>query len=143
MRRRWSDRIKLVDAILFPGYIFCQFCFEQRLAVLNAPGVRGVVTSGKSPLPVDDSEIEALRALVATGRPLLPTPYVEIGQNVTIRSGPLASLRGVVVREKDAWRIVVSVQALNSSVTIEVDRDQVAPVSVFGAAMAPVPRRLS
>jgi len=35
VRRRWSDRVKELDAVLFPGYIFCRFPRHDRLRVLN------------------------------------------------------------------------------------------------------------
>ena len=113
--------------MLFPGYVFCRFAYEDRLRVLNSAGVRSVVTTGKDPAPVDEEEISAVRSLLASGRPLLPWPYLRIGEKVVIREGQFASLRGVVVRAKDCWRVVVSVDALNCSVSIEVDADLVAP----------------
>ncbi len=126
VRRRWSDRIKEIESVLFPGYVFCRFGYSDRMRVLNSAGVRSIVTNGKDPLPVDDSEIAAVRALLRSGRRILPSPYMQIGQRVVIRDGPLASLRGVVVRAKDAWRVVVSVDAINCSIAIEVDSAAVA-----------------
>lgn len=127
VRRQWSDRVKNLDTPLFPGYVFCRFAYEDRLRVLSSPGVRSVVTTGKDPAPVAEDELSAVRSLLASGRPLLPWPYLRIGQRVTIRDGRFALLRGVIVRAKDSWRVVISVDALNCSVSIEVDADQVAP----------------
>jgi transcription antitermination factor NusG len=129
VQRRWSDRIKSLDAALFPGYVFCRFAYPDRIRVLNSPGVRSIVTTGKNPAPVDEAEISAVRSLLASGRPLLPWPYLRIGQQVVIRDGQFASLRGVIVRAKDSWRVVVSVESLNCSLSIEVDADLVAPAA--------------
>jgi transcriptional antiterminator NusG len=123
VRRRWSDRVKLLDAPLFPGYIFCRFGYSERLRVLNSPGVESVVGCGKTDVPVDDSEIAAVRTLVASGRPLAHLPFLRIGQNVLIERGPLAGIRGVVLRDESAWRVVVSVEALDRSIAVEVDRE--------------------
>jgi len=46
IRRRWSDRYKEIDQQLFPGYVFCQFTYEQRMSVLTTPGVTSVVGFG-------------------------------------------------------------------------------------------------
>ena len=129
VRRRWSDRVKELDAVLFPGYIFCRFTREDRLQVLNSPGVESVVGFGRTDVPVDDTEIAAVRALIASGRPLAHWPFLRIGQNVAIESGPLAGLRGVVLRDETAWRVVVSVEALDRSIAVELDRDMVVPES--------------
>ena len=120
-RRRWSDRFKSVELPLFPGYVFCRFDPSTRLRVLQAPGVRSIVGAGKDAAPVDDAEIDSIRALIASRRPILPWPFLRAGERVAIRSGPLANLRGIIVRVKDSLRAVVSVEALSCSVAVEVD----------------------
>jgi len=127
VQKRWSDRVRKSDAVVFPGYVFCRFDRSETLRVLGAPGVRSIVAAGKNPLPVDDAEIDAVRKLAASGRPLLPWPYLRIGQNVMIGEGPLSYLRGVVVRLKDACRVIVSVEALGCSVAVEIDAETLAP----------------
>ena len=126
VRRRWSDRLKEIDAVLFPGYIFCRFASSERTRVLSCPGVESVVRRGKTDIPVDDAELAAVRALVASGRPLLTWPHLHIGQRVAIEHGPLSGLRGVIVRDADNWRVVVGIEALNRSVAVEVDREMIA-----------------
>ncbi len=59
-RKRWSDRVRESDAVLFPGYVFCRFGLREKLRVLQAPGVRSIVGSGKEPIPVEDDEISAV-----------------------------------------------------------------------------------
>src|SRR5215472_1691812 len=66
VRRRWSDRIKELDTVLFPGYIFCRFSRAERMRVLNSPGVESILGCGKTDVPVDDSEIAAVKKLIAT-----------------------------------------------------------------------------
>jgi transcription termination/antitermination protein NusG len=123
VRRRWSDRVKVLDTPLFPGYLFCRFAYRERLRVLNSPGVESIVGFGKTDVPVEDSEIAAVRMLVASGKPLAHLPFLRIGQNVVIERGPLAGIRGVVLRDESAWRVVVSVEALDRSIAVEVDRE--------------------
>jgi transcription antitermination factor NusG len=123
VRRHWSDRVKMLDTPLFPGYIFCRFTYSDRLRVLNSPGVNSIVGFGKTDVPVEDSEIAAVRALIASGKPLAHLPFLRIGQNVLIERGPLAGIRGVVLRDASAWRVVVSVEALDRSIAVELDRE--------------------
>jgi transcription antitermination factor NusG len=115
--------MKELETALFPGYIFCRFSREERLRVLNSPGVEAVVGFGRTDVPVEDREIQAVRSLIATGKPLAPWPYLRIGQKVAIDSGPLSGLRGVILRQQDSWRVVVSVEALDRSIAVQVDRD--------------------
>lgn len=137
VRRQWSDRRKNLDMVLFPGYVFCRFDPAQKLRVLQSPAVRSIVSSGREPLPVDESEISAVRAMISTGRPIDVCPYIRIGQQVRVSQGPLASLRGVILRVKDSWRVVVSVEALGCSVAVEVDADQVLPDRILPQPVLP------
>ena len=91
--------------------------------MLNSPGIESVVGFGKTDVPVDDEEIHAVRRVLASGRPLAPWPFLRIGQNVAIDRGPLAGLRGVVLRDQDSWRVVITVEALDRSIAVEVDRE--------------------
>jgi transcription antitermination factor NusG len=131
VRRRWSDRVKEIEQQLFPGYLFCSFAYEQRLAVLNTPGVLSIVGFGKTPAPVDDEEIAAVRRIVESGARAWPWPCLRAGQRVRIQDGCLEGVTGTLVREHDAWRVVVNVEILNRAVAVEIDRDLVraAPAS--------------
>jgi transcription antitermination factor NusG len=62
-RRRWSDRFKDLELPLFPGYLFCRFDVNDRLMpILTTPGVISILGAGKTPLPIDDDEIEAIKS---------------------------------------------------------------------------------
>jgi transcription antitermination factor NusG len=127
-RRQWSDRIKEIDLQLFPGYVFCRFAYDARLAVRTTPGVIAIVGFGKEPCPVPETEIAAIQAVVASGFAAQPWPYLETGQRVRIEYGCLEGVEGIVVRDKDLCRVVVSVEILRRSVAVEIDRELVRPV---------------
>lgn len=124
VKRRWSDRVKVVDQPLFSGYLFGRFKMAERIRVLDTPGVRQIVGIGNTPAPIPQSEIDNLRTLVDANPLLVPWPYLAAGQRVRIDRGPLAGVEGYVVRaEQSALRIVVSVDLLQRSVAAEIDRD--------------------
>lgn len=134
VRRQWTDRVKPVDLPLFPGYVFCRFSYTSRLPVLSTPGVTSVVGISNVPTPVSDGEIERIQAIQASGLPAQPWPYVRVGQKARIERGSLAGLEGVLIREKDSLRVVVSVELLRRAVAVEIDRDMICAVQ--GAAHA-------
>lgn len=125
VRQKWSDRTHPVDLPLFPGYVFCRFAYEDRLRVLSTPGITSVVGFGNVDAPVKDSEIESVRTLVSSGLPVSPWPFLKTGDFVCIEQGALEGVKGIILREKNPWRIVVSVSLLNRSVAVEVDREVV------------------
>jgi transcriptional antiterminator NusG len=128
LKRRWSGRLKEVNAPLFPGYVFCSFDVLKRLPILVTPGVIAVVGRGRVPVPMEASEISAVQALVSSGLPAEPYPYLEVGQKVRIESDALRGVEGILLAFKGSQRIVVSVSLLRRSVALEIDRARVIPI---------------
>ncbi len=124
-RRRYSDRIKAVQTPVFPGYIFCRLDPQRKLPVISAPAVEYIVSFGNEPMPVPEKQIEAIRSVVAAGG--TPTEYLSIGQRVRIEYGSLAGVEGILVRRTGSTRLVVSIELLRRSVTLEINEDQVSP----------------
>lgn len=126
--RKYSDRVKKVNAPLFPGYLFCRLDVTRRTAALSTPGVVSIVGIGSVPHPLDESEIEAIRIAVSSGASLRPWPYLRAGDRVRIEFGPLAGLEGILVRPRGVDRLVISVGLLQRSIAVEVDRNCIRPV---------------
>jgi transcription antitermination factor NusG len=127
-KRRWCDRTKDLDVHLFPGYVFCRFSYQERLRVLNTPGVTSIVGFGKTPAPIPGDEIDALQRIAASRLRVMPWPYMRIGQKIRIEEGVLRGVVGTLLREKDILRVVVCVELLQRSVAVEIDRQIISPV---------------
>src|ERR1035437_1084051 len=126
-RRRWSDRTKAVDLPLFPRYVFCRFGFEQRLKELSTPSIVCIVSFGRKPAPLSETDLHAVQALVGSGLPVSPWPFLRSGERVRITHGALAGVEGILVRENSACGGVVRVELLNGAAPVEIDRDLVLP----------------
>lgn len=127
-RRRWSDRVKNIELPLFPGYLFCRMDPLLRLPVLMTPGVISIIGVGRIPVPVEDSEIEAVRTIVQSGVSAEPCPFLHVGQRVEITDGPLAGIDGQLIECRNSHRLVVSVPLLQRSVSVELQRGWVSPL---------------
>jgi transcription antitermination factor NusG len=127
-KRKWSDRFKVVESPLFPGYVFCRFDVHNRLPVLITPGVLSVVGRGKTPVAVDDAEIHSIQAAMRSGIHMEPWPYVEIGERVRIKDDVLDGMEGILASFKGSHRVVISVTLLRRSVALELDRSRIAPL---------------
>jgi transcription antitermination factor NusG len=127
-KRKWSDRFKVVETPLFPGYVFCRFNVHNRLPVLITPGVISVVGRGKTPIAVDDAEILTLQAAIRSGIEMEPWPYVEIGERVRIKDDVLNGMEGILTNFKGSQRVVISVTLLQRSVALEIDRARIIPL---------------
>lgn len=119
--RRWKDRRKELELALFPGYVFVQMALEEKLRVLEVPGVVHLVSFNGQPAPVPAEQIETLRKRLSNARQIEPHPYLSKGRRVRVHSGAMQGLEGIVVRRKDSCRIVFSIDLIQRSVAVEVD----------------------
>jgi transcription antitermination factor NusG len=127
-KRKWSDRVKVVESPLFPGYVFCRFDVHNRLPVLITPGVISVVGRGKTPIAVDDTEILSIQAAIGSGVHMEPWPYVKIGERVRIKDDVLDGMEGILTSFKGSHRVIISVSLLRRSVALEIDRSRITPL---------------
>lgn len=127
-RRRWSDRFKELELPLFPGYVFFRFDPLSQLPILSIPGVLYLVGVGRTPVPVDETEMIAIHAAVKSGLPRLPWPFLQIGHRVRIEYGPLCGLQGILLGFRGHRRLVLSVTLLQRSVAVQVDDSWVQPL---------------
>jgi transcription antitermination factor NusG len=131
-RRRWSDRIKELDLPLFSGCLFCRMSLEQnRLPILTTPGVRQIRGIGKVPIAVSDDEMEAVRAIVASGLAAQPWPFVRVGDCIRIKGGSLNGVEGLHTATKKHHRLVVSVELLRRLGAVDIDQAWVEPLALF------------
>src|ERR1700722_5459695 len=126
--RRWKDRPKELDMPLFPGYVFVNLDLRDRLGVLRAPGVVQFVTFQGQPAAVPDSEVRALESSLCAGLRPQPHPYLRQGKKVRVKSGLLADAEGIMIRRKDGFRLVLSIELISRSVMLEVDETDVEPI---------------
>ena len=127
--RRWSDRIKRTESALIPGYIFCRFDSAERLPIMTTPGVREIVGFGRQAAPVSESELLALRQVIESGLKVENCDFLRRGDRVEVTEGPMRGLQGLLMEVKgsvrEQCRVVVSVNLLQRSVAVEIDRSRV------------------
>jgi transcription termination/antitermination protein NusG len=126
--RRWKDRRVNLQLPLFPGYLFVHTPLLRRIDVLSLPGaVRFVAFNGR-PAALPESDLLRLRAGLDQGFLAQPHPYLTVGRRVRVRSGPLAGTEGILLRKKDQFRLIVSIELIMRSVAVEIDAADVEPL---------------
>jgi transcription antitermination factor NusG len=128
--RKWKDGSRVIlDLPLFPSYLFIRIPRRERGRVLAVPGALAVVGgTGGEPAPLPDATVEALRS----GLELLsaqPSPLVTVGQRVRISSGVLAGFEGIVIRHKSGFRVVLTLEHIMRSYSVEVSLDDLEPIT--------------
>ncbi len=118
---QWSDRKKTIEEPLFPGYLFVHLALQNRLPVLQTAGaVRFVGPSKASPLAVPEKDLQSIRQFIDHDMQMDPFPYLKEGTRVYVRCGPLKGAEGFIVRKDKQCRLVVSLDLLMQSISIQV-----------------------
>lgn len=118
---RWKDRRKLVESALFPSYVFVRIAIQERLRVLEVPGVVSIVGSHGHFPALPDQEIASLRNGLENQVYAEPHPYLKVGRKVRVVRGPMAGAEGILTRKKEKYRVVISIDVLMRSVAVEID----------------------
>ena len=119
-----DDKRKTTLKKVFPGYVLIKMIIteESWFVVRNVRGVTGFVGAGGKPVPLTDDEIRDM------GFEKMPVNIdYEIGDNVTIVSGPLEGFVGVVQEismEKEKVRVLVSMFGRETPVELEFSQIQ-------------------
>lgn len=132
--RRWKDRSKLLTLPLFPCYVFVRGGLNRRLQVLTTPGVHMILSCGERDAMIPDEEIQAIRKTVEGPCRIEPHPFLKCGERVRVTRGCLEGVEGILVRKKNLYRLILSVDMLAQSVAVEIDAADVEPVVARGLA---------
>jgi transcription antitermination factor NusG len=119
--RRWKDRRMKLQLPLFPGYVFVRLPLRERLKVLQVPGVARLISFNGQPAALPDKEIETLRVSLTSQLRTEPHPYLTVGRRVRVKRGPLEGVEGILIRKKNAFRVVLSLDLIMKSASVEVD----------------------
>lgn len=121
--RVWKNRQRMKIILpLFPSYLFVHIAHSERVSVLQSPGVVHIVGSGRKYIPLDDAEVEFLRAGLR-GRKVEPYRELVVGERVRIKSGVMQGLVGTLVRKSSSLRFVLTLDLINQHAAVEVDAD--------------------
>ena len=98
VRRKWSDRMKIVEEPLFKSYVFVRVKDEDRTIVRMTPGVINFVYWDGKPAVVKEKEINTIKSFLNEYENVeVRSTTVEINQRVKITAGPLMDQEGAVI----------------------------------------------
>ncbi len=125
---RWNDRSRVVELPLLAGYLFVRIAIQDRLRVLQIPSVVRLLSYGGLPMALPDHEIEQFRLSLDASLRMEPHPYLRVGSRVRVRRGPFEGTEGYVVRNKNVFRVVISLHLLLRSIAVELDAADLDPI---------------
>ena len=122
VRRKWSDRVKLVEEPLFKSYVFVRVTDEDRTAVRMTPGVINFVYWNGKPALIKEKEINAIKQFLNDYENVEVKPIkLELNQRVKITKGPLMDQEGQVL-ELQRKTVKVAIDSLGYLLIAHIDR---------------------
>jgi transcription antitermination factor NusG len=132
---QWSRRrgLRYVSRVpMFPGYLFLHHAVDKSgyIKVCKAKGVVRILGERWDRLAeVPAPEIEAIQKLFKSDLAAAPHPYLRAGQRVRVVKGSLANSEGILLKSNPKkGLLILSVDLLHRSVSIEIDCTMVEPV---------------
>jgi transcription antitermination factor NusG len=132
----WSDRRKLVEVPLFPGYLFVQIpnSAEAKVHVLKASGVVQFVGNRQGAMHIKDEEINNVKTVLEQKLTCSPYPFLRLGQRVRIRGGSLDGVEGILLGRDSDSKLVISIELIQRSLAVSVYNFDVEPIAGCGDA---------
>ena len=108
---------------MFPGYAFAWMNAEERHKISQTRSVANFINLSRFQ---EASLIEDLKSIyilehLQEAEELYVSPEIQKGSEVAISSGPLRGLNGIVIKRKGIHRVVVNVEMISQSVSMEID----------------------
>lgn len=98
VRRKWSDRFKIIEEPLFKSYVFVKVRNEDRAVVRMTTGVINFVYWNKKPAIVKEKEINAIKRFLNEYENVEVKPMdLKVNQRVKITAGPLMDQEGSIL----------------------------------------------
>ena len=127
--RQWSDRKKLVEMPLMPGYIFVHVGRKEYDLALQTEHVACYVTFDGKAAPVKEDDITALKHILEQQEHFkveLTREDLEPGMQVEILAGPLVGIRGELIRLKGKHKVGIRIRQVHYTVMVEVPMNDLA-----------------
>jgi transcription antitermination factor NusG len=116
---------------LFPGYVFLRAAAEDRACAWRSNVVVRMIDVPDQELL--ETELAQIHRLHRSGARFASARALDPGEPVRVVDGPFEGYLGIVVRERGAERLLVSVSLLRKSVAVDFEREMLAPISLHAA----------
>ncbi len=122
VRRKWSDRIKVVEEPLFKSYVFVKVNDDDRTEVRMTPGVINFVYWLGKPAIIKEKEINAIRRFLDEYENVeVRQMDIKINQRVKINAGPMMEQEGKVLNIKNK-AVTIAIDSLGYILIATIDK---------------------
>ncbi|MCZ2458725.1 MAG: UpxY family transcription antiterminator [Chitinophagales bacterium] len=128
VRRKWSDRIKIIEEPLFKSYVFVKLSDADRTRVRMTDGVINFVYWNRKPAVIRQSEINAIKRFLNEYENVEVHPMeFRQHQRVMITAGPLMDQVGSVL-DVNRKMVKVAIDSLGYILVAYIERTKLSSV---------------
>lgn len=129
VRRKWSDRYKVIEEPLFKSYVFVHITEEEKTSVRMTDGVVNFVYWNGKPAVIQPAEIEVIRKFLKEYEDVQANPVqVTAGERVRVRTGLMMDTEGLVIKVVNN-RAYVLLESLGYELTAQFEKNNLETVS--------------
>jgi len=128
IKRKWSDRVKVIEEPLFKSYVFVKVNDDDRTEVRMTPGIINFVYWESKPAVIKEKEINAIKRFLNEYESVEVHPMnIKVNQRVKITSGLLMDQEGMVLEIKNK-AAKVAIDSLGYILVASVDKTKLTSV---------------
>jgi len=124
-----KDRRVMIDAPLFPGYVFVNISNEpgEQLKILKTVGAVRILGYNNRPIAIPTTQIESLKIITGHDNSIITGSenLLEKGEPVLVTRGVFAGLQGEFLRYKGADRVMIRIETLGQFAGAEISREDI------------------
>lgn len=124
--RIWKNRQKkMVDQVLFPGYIFVKTEVNYLYKICQISKIMAYIHCGGEPSIISSKCIEGIKRMLNLDRELTVEYEFIVGDKVKIIYGPLAGYQGILIKKNSKTRFGIQLEKINHTVLIDICMNEI------------------
>jgi len=125
--RQWSDRKKIVEMPLIPGYLFVRVSRKEYEAVLHSKHVVNYVRFERTAAIIPDNQIDYLKLMLKQDNLRIEITHetFELGQTIEVIAGPMIGLQAKLVQIKGKDKVAIELEQIGYSALIEIRKEDI------------------
>ncbi len=125
IRRKWSDRWKIVEEPLIKSYVFVKIRRREQVKVTQVDGVVYIVKTLGVPSVIPERDINYMRRLVEANVEVhvVDNTQLKNGARVRIEEGWMKGMEGMVLEDCQDGNFSISISGLDFSLVLSVQRE--------------------
>lgn len=120
VRKKWSDRVKLVEEPLFKAYVFVNILEDEKTKIRETKGVINFIYWNHKPAIVRDEEIEIIKKFIGEYENIkVKTTKYKVNDIVIIDSGPMMNMEAKILKSGKT-KVKVIIESIGMQLIAEI-----------------------